>query len=108
VYIVHPSGEVIEGVQSYPRLADLPEQVGGVVVVVPPEQALKVVQEAHALGIRRIWLQPGAESTEVIEWGDQNGMSIIHDNCILMMAKPQKFIHKPHTWVTKVLGRLPK
>jgi predicted CoA-binding protein len=87
VYIVHPSGEVIEGVQSYPRLADLPEQVGGVVLVIPSDEGLKVVKEAHALGIQRIWLQPGAESAELLEWGEQNGMRIVHDTCIMTVEK---------------------
>jgi uncharacterized protein len=108
VYIVHPSGEVIDGAQSYKCLGELPEQVGGVVVVVPPGQAEKVVQEAHALGIRRIWLQPGAESTEIIEYGEHNGMSVVSGVCILMFAEPQKFFHKPHKWVMKLLGRLPR
>jgi uncharacterized protein len=108
VYIVHPSGEVIDGAQSYKSLGELPEQVGGVVVVVPPEQAEKVVQEAHDLGIRRIWLQPGAEATQIIEYGDRNGMSVVSGVCILMFAEPQKFFHKPHKWIMKLLGKLPK
>src|SRR4030067_3795611 len=57
--LVHPSGEVIEGQQTYPSLADLPQQVGGVLVSVPPTQAEKVGREAHEAGSKHVWLQQG-------------------------------------------------
>lgn len=65
--LVHPSGEIIEGQQTYPSLKALPEKVGGVLVVVPPAQAEKVVHEAHEEGIDRVWLQQGAESKAAIQ-----------------------------------------
>jgi len=108
LFIVHPSGEVIEGQQSYQSLKDLPQKVGGVLVIVPPAQAEKVVKEAHEAGIKRVWLQQGAESQTAIEYCQQNGMSVIYDQCILMHAKPIAFFHKPHRWVMQLLGQLPK
>lgn len=106
--LVHPSGEVIEGQPSYPSLKDLPHPVDGVLVIVPPHQAENVVRDAHAAGIKRIWLQQGAESREAIEYCQQNGMSVIHGHCILMFAQPMAFMHKPHRWVMKLIGQLPK
>jgi len=108
LFIVHPSGEVIEGQQSYQSFKDLPQKVGGVLVIVPPAQAEKVVQEAHEAGINRIWLQQGAESQTAIQYCQQNGMSVIYGQCILMHAKPIAFFHKPHRWVMQLLGQLPK
>jgi predicted CoA-binding protein len=108
LYLVHPSGEMIEGQQSYPSLKALPQKVGGVLVVVPPAQAEKVVREAHEAGIDRIWLQQGAESQAAIQYCQQNGMSVIYGKCILMFAQPLAFFHKPHRWVMQVLGQLPK
>jgi predicted CoA-binding protein len=108
MYIVHPSGEVIEGQQSYTNLKALPESVGGVLVVVPPAQAEKVVREAHEAGIKHIWLQQGAESRDAIQYGQDNGMNVVYGKCILMFAQPQAFFHKPHRWVMGLLGQLPK
>ena len=108
LYLVHPSGEVIEGEQSYPSLKALPSKVGGVLVVVPPAQAEVVVREAHEAGIERIWLQQGAESPAAIQYCQQNGMSVVYGNCILMFAQPLSFFHKPHRWVMQVLGQMPK
>ncbi len=108
LYLVHSSGEVIEGEQSYPSLKALPAKVGGVLVVVPPAQAEVVVREAHEAGIERIWLQQGAESPAAIQYCQQNGMSVVYGNCILMFAQPLSFFHKPHRWVMQVLGQMPK
>jgi uncharacterized protein len=108
LFIVHPSGEVIEGVQSYTSFKALPEPVSGVLVVVPPAQAVKVVQEAHEAGITRIWLQQGAESREAIQFAQDNGMNMVFGKCIMMFAQPQAFFHKPHRWVMGLLGQLPK
>jgi predicted CoA-binding protein len=108
MYIVHPSGEVIEGAQSFASLKALPEQVGGVLVVVPPVEAEKVVREAHEVGISRIWLQQGAESKDAIQYCQDNGMSVVYGKCIMMFAQPMKFMHKPHRWVMGLLGQLPK
>jgi predicted CoA-binding protein len=108
MYIVHPSGEMIEGVHSYTSFTALPEQVGGVLVVVPPAETEKVVREAHEAGIPRIWLQQGAESKDAIQYCQDNGMSVIYGKCIMMFAQPMKFFHKPHRWVMGMLGQLPK
>lgn len=106
--LVHPSSEIIEGQQSYPSLKDLPQKVGGVLVIVPPAETEKVVRDAHEIGIERVWLQQGAESQAAIQYCEQNGMSVIYGHCILMFAQPMKFFHKPHRWVTQMLGQLPK
>jgi predicted CoA-binding protein len=108
LFLVHPSGEVILGEQSYPSLKELPQKVGGVLVSVPPAQAEKVVQEAHEVGINHIWLQQGAESQAALEYGEQNGMNVIYGRCILMFAQPQAFFHKPHRWVMQLLGQMPR
>lgn len=69
LYLVHPSGEIIEGQQSYPSLKALPEKVGGVLVVVQPAQAEKVVHEAHETGIDRVWLQQGQDLRQQFSMG---------------------------------------
>lgn len=108
MYIVHPSGEVIEGQQSYISFKALPEPVGGVLVVVPPAEAEKVVREAQEAGIKNIWLQQGAESRESIQFGQENGMNMVYGKCIMMFAQPMKFFHKPHRWVMGLMGQLPR
>lgn len=103
---VHPEAESIEGERCYPSLRNLPERVGGVLVVVPPPQTEKVVREAADAGIRRVWLQQGAESDAAIEYCREHGMSVVHGMCILMFAQPTG-AHKLHGWLWKLLGKMP-
>src|SRR5437879_4862976 len=106
VYLIHPRVARIEGMTCYPRLADLPEPVGGVVIVVPPWDAIDVIQEAAAAGIARVWLQRGAESVEARNVCDQHGVEAISGECILLFAQPEG-IHKVHQVVRRVFGTLP-
>jgi uncharacterized protein len=105
---VHPSAEVVEGDKAYPNLAAIPEKPGGVLVIVSPAQAEKVVQDAAKAGISRVWLQQGAESPAAIQYCKDNGIKVVHNECIMMFAEPTGFGHKAHRWVWGVLGKLPK
>jgi predicted CoA-binding protein len=104
---VHPEAATIDQFPASPSLAALPEKPGGVVVVVPPARALQVVREAHDAGITRVWLQQGASSPDALRFCEENGMSVVHDECLLMFAEPVGFFHGAHRWVWKVIGRLP-
>jgi hypothetical protein len=106
---VHPEAAEVDGVRAYPSIAALPEPVGGVIVVVPPGRAESVVKDAAAHGIRRVWLQQGAESAEAIKFCQDNGMSVVHGQCVLMFPKPgTSWIHGAHRWVWDLIGRSPK
>ncbi|MBI4165543.1 MAG: CoA-binding protein [Acidobacteria bacterium] len=108
LFPVHPEADMIEGQKCYRSFSALPEAVGGVLVVVPPAQAEKVVREAAEAGIRRVWLQQGAESPAAVRFCEENGMSVVHSECILMFAEPAAWFHRAHRWVWKLLGKLPQ
>jgi uncharacterized protein len=105
VHQVHRKATQIDGMPCYARLADLPEPVGGVLVVVPPWDAIDVIHEAAAAGISRVWLQQGAESTAVLKVCDQLGLEVVSGECILMFAHPTG-LHKVHRFVHDVIGTL--
>lgn len=107
VLLVHPTAAAIDGCPCVARVADLPRDVGGLVVSVPPAQAEALVREAAAAGLRRVWLQRGSESPAAIEAGRAAGLEVIHGQCILMHANPGG-IHRVHRWLVQVAGRLPK
>ena len=106
---LHPEAVEVGGHRAYPSFAALPEPVGGVIVVVPPAQAESVVKAAAAHGIRRVWLQQGAASPEAIRFCEDNGISVVHGECVLMYLKPStSWIHGAHRWVWDLIGRAPK
>jgi hypothetical protein len=108
LFPVHPHAEQLEGERCYASLAALPEPVDGVLVIVPPAQAERVVREAAAARIRRVWLQQGAGSPAAIRFCEDNGISVVHGECILMFAEPAAWYHRAHRWVWGLLGKLPR
>lgn len=108
VFPVNPQAETIEGDRCYPSLSALPEQVGGVVVIVPSNRVEQVVRDAAASGIKRVWMQQGATSTEAIKFCEENGITEVHGECILMFAGKVESVHRFHRFVWKILGKLPK
>jgi len=107
VFAVNRNAETVEGDRCYRNLGELPENVGWIVVCVPPEQAEQVAQEAAASGIRRIWFQQGAGSYAAIRYCEKNEIRTVSGECILMFAEPVTSFHRFHRWVWKVIGKYP-
>jgi predicted CoA-binding protein len=85
VYAINPNAASIDGETCYASVADLPEPVGGVVCVVPPEVTLKVVKACVEHGIPRVWMQPGSESEEAVTLAEEHGLDVIAGQCLLMV-----------------------
>ena len=65
---VNPRGGEIEGHRAYPSIADVPGPIDRASLYVPPNVGLKVVEELASRGdVAEVWLNPGAESDELIE-----------------------------------------
>jgi predicted CoA-binding protein len=83
---VNPKADEVEGLKAWPDLASLPEMPHGISVITPPAVTEKIVQQAAELGIKHIWMQPGAEFAGAEERGAELGLSIIAgDACILVI-----------------------
>ncbi|HMM43195.1 MAG TPA: CoA-binding protein [Thermomicrobiales bacterium] len=87
VYGVNPNAESVDGDPVYPTLSDLPEKPDVVDVVVPSWVGRRVASEAAELGIPFFWLQPGAESDELIEHANGLGLNVIHHACAMVEKK---------------------
>ena len=85
---VNPKGGTIEGVDAVTCLSEftIPKDstVLAVSIITPPAVTTRIVQEAHAAGISRIWMQPGSESAEALRFGEEHDMTVVHDYCILV------------------------
>lgn len=107
VFPVHPSLDSVDGVKCSRSLGELSDTVQGVLIVVSPDQAVQVVLDAAAAGIRQVWLQQGAESPEVLRLCREHGIDAIHGECILMFVEPTGFVHRIHRGAWRLLGKLP-
>ena len=84
VYAVNPHETEILGDRVYPNLAALPERPEVVDLVVPPSISETIVTKAKAAGIRRIWMQPGAESPQAIEFCRASGIEVVVHACAMV------------------------
>jgi uncharacterized protein len=108
LFPIHPEAQTLEGVTAYKDFVSLPEKVDGLIVIVPPAQAERVVREAAAAGIKHIWFQQGAESESAISYCRENGIAEVHGECINMFARDTATFHKIHRGIWKIIGKLPK
>ena len=62
-----PRAAEIEGQKCYPSVLDIPVAPDEASFYVPSAVGLQLIEEVAAKGIRKVWLNPGAESEELIE-----------------------------------------
>lgn len=85
---VNPAGGEIEGLAAYADLPSIPGTIDGVSIITPPKVTEQVVAQALALGIKSIWMQPGAESAEAVELAEAAGANVIAGGpCILVSLR---------------------
>lgn len=85
---VNPNADKVEGLTAYASLGSLPESVHGVCVITPPHVTDAIIEQAGRLGIKHIWLQPGAETEHGVQRALQLGMNIIAGGpCVLVALR---------------------
>ena len=87
VYPVNPNTREILGDQAYPDLKALPLKPDIVNIVVPPEVTEKTVKTCKELGIEPVWMQPGSESEQALNFCKTNNIDVIHGVCIMIERK---------------------
>lgn len=78
VYPINPKATEIEGIKAYASLGDLPDvALTRISMYVPPAVGLKLLPEVAAKGCEELWLNPGAESDELIKQAEALGLNVI-------------------------------
>jgi predicted CoA-binding protein len=106
VYVVHPEMKEYDGQPCYPNPAALKDKVDGLVICTPPAQNARLIAEANQAGIRRLWLQMGADTPALVQQAKDLGMSVTAGKCILLYAEPVTSIHSWHKFFAKLFGAL--
>ena len=84
VYAVHKDGGKIDEHVRYPNLKSLPEKPDVVNIVVLPNVTEKIVKECKELDIDKVWMQPGSESQEAIDYCNKNDIKVLYGVCIMV------------------------
>jgi predicted CoA-binding protein len=90
VFAVNPGRSTVDSDPSYPNLASLPAKPTIVNLVVPPAAGKAVLKECLALGLKNVWLQPGAESPELLAFLQEQDLNYLANACIMVTSRAQR------------------
>lgn len=77
VYPVTPRPEPIEGLKTYPSIRDIPEHVHRATLYLPPQLGMGVLAEIAARKPDEFFVNPGAESDELLDEARRLGLEPI-------------------------------
>jgi predicted CoA-binding protein len=63
---INPNEAEIEGLKAYPSVLDVPGPIDMATFYVPPDVGERVIEDVARKRIPEVWLNPGAESDELI------------------------------------------
>jgi predicted CoA-binding protein len=63
---INPNESEVEGLKTYASVLDVPDRIDMATFYVPPEIGEKVMPEVARKQIGEVWLNPGAESDELV------------------------------------------
>ena len=77
VYPVNPNEREVEGLPAYPSITDIPGPVTRATLYLPPEVGLRVLDGIKAKGVTELYVNPGAESDDLMTRAEALGLDPI-------------------------------
>jgi hypothetical protein len=74
---INPKEREVEGIATYASVLDVPERIDMASVYVPPDVALRLLPEFEQKQISEIWINPGAESPELLADARRRKLNVI-------------------------------
>jgi predicted CoA-binding protein len=87
VFPVNAKRPTVDGDEAFASLEAIPTKPTIVNIVVPPKVTLGVLRKCLALGLSNVWVQPGAEDTEVMNFLEANGFNFLANACIMIQSR---------------------
>jgi predicted CoA-binding protein len=74
VYPVNPKEAMIEGLKCYQSIAEIPVTLDRVSLYLPPAVGVRILDDIAKKGCQEFWVNPGADSPELIEKAEALGL----------------------------------
>jgi predicted CoA-binding protein len=84
---ISPTETEVEGLTAYRSVLEVPGDVDMATFYVRPQIGLQVIEEVAQKGIQEVWLNPGAESPELIERAKSLGIRPMASCSILAIGE---------------------
>ena len=92
VFPINPHEKVIEGIQAYASVLDVPVPLDMATVYVQPEVAERLLSEFERKQIPEIWMNPGAESDRFMAEAARRKLNVIYACSIMGIGRsPSQF-----------------
>ena len=93
VFPIHPQAQSIEGLPAFRSVRDLPvARLDRISIYLPPAVTLQLVEELAAKPSGEVWLNPGAESPELVARGRALGLNVVQGCSIVALGvSPAEF-----------------
>ncbi len=87
VYGINPKASTIENDKAYHTIHEPPVKPDILNFVVPPKIGFEIIQDAVSSGFDNFWLQPGAESDEIISFLEKNKKNYLAYSCVMVETR---------------------
>ncbi|MBI2188083.1 MAG: CoA-binding protein [Acidobacteria bacterium] len=84
---INPHEPVIEGIRAYGSVLDVPDPIDVATVYVPPDIGIQLLTEFERKQIPEIWINPGAESPELLSEARRLQLNVITACSILAIGR---------------------
>jgi predicted CoA-binding protein len=74
---INPHESEVEGIRAYASVLDVPGPIDMATVYVPPETAMRLLDEFERKQIPEIWLNPGADDDDVLAEARRRHLNVI-------------------------------
>lgn len=83
VFFVSPKVKKVLGQKCYATLSEIEQQIDVAVIVTPYHKTLSVIKDCLQNKIFKVWIEPGSESSQAIEFCKKNNIKAIYFHSIL-------------------------
>lgn len=92
VYPINARADTVEGCRAYKSLADVPVPLDRIVMYVPPEVGLDLLDEIAAVRPAEFFLNPGSESEALVAEAEARGLNPIQACAVVNLGlRPEMF-----------------
>ncbi len=79
---INPKYEEVLGMKCYPSLSEVPREIDLVNCFRRPTELNSILVELLDRGIKKLWLQIGVINSDIKEFAERQGVSVVMDRCI--------------------------
>ena len=77
VFAINPNEREVEGMKTFATVLDVPQSIDMATVYVPPEIGITLLEGFERKKIGEIWVNPGAESDELLAEAKRRKLNVI-------------------------------